>query len=60
MEHYKNGAYEHAIADFTEAIRLDPNYMGAYINRGSVYHDKGDIQKANKDFAFAESLGDTV
>jgi tetratricopeptide (TPR) repeat protein len=38
--------YESAIADFTEAIRLDPNNAAAYNNRGVAYYYKGDIDKA--------------
>jgi len=28
---------ELAIADFTEAIRIDPNYENAYATRGAMY-----------------------
>jgi lipoprotein NlpI len=37
------------IADFTEAIRLDPNYAEAYRNRGAVRYFKGDYDGAIAD-----------
>jgi tetratricopeptide (TPR) repeat protein len=32
-----------AVADYTEAIRLDPKYAFAYNNRGLAYRAKGDL-----------------
>jgi tetratricopeptide (TPR) repeat protein len=43
------GEYDKAIADFTEAIRLDPKYALAYANRGAAYVNKGDSDKAIAD-----------
>ncbi len=47
--HYKRGrAYEYtsdtdqAIADYTEALRLDPEYVPAYNNRGNIYRRRGE------------------
>jgi tetratricopeptide (TPR) repeat protein len=40
---YRNkGDYDRAIADYNQAIRLDPKYAAAYNNRGRAYADKGD------------------
>src|SRR4029077_967053 len=36
------GDYDRAIADFNEAIRLDPKSSIAFINRGDTYTNKGD------------------
>ena len=36
------GEVERAIADYTKAIALDPNYAINYINRGYTYEKKGD------------------
>ena len=36
------GDFDRAIADYNEAIRLDPKYAVAYNNRGIAYRDKGD------------------
>ena len=41
---------ESEVADYTEAIRLDPKHVDAYINRGAVYDDKLDYDKALADF----------
>jgi tetratricopeptide (TPR) repeat protein len=41
--------YNRAIADFTQAIRIDPNYALAYSNRGSAYLQKGDYDIAIAD-----------
>ena len=35
-----------ALADFNEAIRLDPNLAIAYMNRGVIYASKGEFDKA--------------
>ena len=43
-------AYDRAIADFTEAIRLDGNNAVAYSNRGEAYLQKGDVDNAIADF----------
>ena len=38
----KKGDMDRAIADYTEALRLDPKYAIAYNNRGLAYSDKGE------------------
>jgi len=47
--YYDNGDLDLAIADYTEAIRLDPNDVGAYFNRGLAYADSGDFDPAIAD-----------
>ena len=42
-------AAERAIADNTEAIRLKPDFAGAYNLRGAARRDKGDLDGALKD-----------
>ena len=44
------GDMESAIADFDEAIRLNPKYADAYANRGVVWSVLGDIDLALADF----------
>jgi lipoprotein NlpI len=45
------GDIDLAIADYDEAIVLDPNYAHAYYNRGNVFgDDKGDASRAIADF----------
>ena len=39
-----------AIADYTQAIRLDPKYIPAYANRGYVYYKLNDFERALADF----------
>ena len=38
--------YDEAIADFTEAIRLDPSYSTYYSNRGRAYNAKKEYDRA--------------
>jgi serine/threonine-protein kinase len=42
--------YDTAIAEFTEAIRLDPESDGAYYNRAHAYADKKEYAKAIADY----------
>ncbi|GHT85531.1 hypothetical protein FACS1894137_09920 [Spirochaetia bacterium] len=50
---YNRGDYDMAIADYTEAIRLDPNYANAYYNRGVAYENKKDYDRAIGDYTQA-------
>ncbi|MFM8923710.1 MAG: tetratricopeptide repeat protein, partial [Microcystis panniformis] len=45
-----------AIADFNQAIRLNPNLAGAYGNRGLAYGKLGESQKAIADLRKAVTL----
>ena len=40
---------EKAIADFSEAIRTDPGFALAYLNRAGVRYEKGEFDKAIAD-----------
>ena len=42
--------YDKAIADYNEAIRLDPKYAGAFNNRGNAWYDKKEYDKAIADY----------
>jgi tetratricopeptide (TPR) repeat protein len=42
--------HDKAIADFNEAIRLDPKFASAYSNRGVAWYNKKEYDKANADF----------
>jgi tetratricopeptide (TPR) repeat protein len=42
-----------ALADYSEAIRLDPGYEKPFNNRGNVRKDKGDIDGALADYSEA-------
>lgn len=42
--------YDRAIADFGEALRIDPSYSPAYNDRGVAYRRKGDFDRAIQDY----------
>ena len=46
VAYFQKGEYDQAIAEFTEAIRLDPTDTQAYVNRGVAYDEKGEYDKA--------------
>ena len=50
------GDSDKAIADYTEAIRLDPKRTDAYFNRGSAWAHKKDYDKAVADYTEAIRL----
>ena len=60
MSYAKKGEYDRAIADYTEAIRLNREPVGPYSNRGSAYEKKGELDKALADFREAQSNGSTT
>jgi tetratricopeptide (TPR) repeat protein len=49
--YYLKREYDRAIADLTEAIRLDPAYAAAYNERGLAYSGKGDYDRAIADYS---------
>jgi tetratricopeptide (TPR) repeat protein len=49
-DHFDKKDYEQAIADYTETVRLNPNYIGAYFNRGLAYSNKKDYDRAIVDY----------
>lgn len=51
---------EHAVADYTSAIELDPQYAKAYNNRGNAYASLGDAETAIADYDAALELDDTL
>jgi lipoprotein NlpI len=47
---YENmGEFDHAIADYSESIRLNPR-TGCFACRGDLYRDKGDYDRAFADY----------
>jgi tetratricopeptide (TPR) repeat protein len=50
------GGLDRAIAEFTQAITLDPKSAAAYNNRGLAYHRKRDLDRAIADFTQAIPL----
>ena len=49
--YYVKGEYDAAIKDYSEAIRLKPDYAKAYTNRGIAYGKKGEYDEAINDFS---------
>lgn len=52
----RSGDYNGAIRDYTEAIRLAPEYIRAYFNRGSAYRHVGEYERAIADYTDAIRL----
>ena len=50
LVHFQRGELEEAIADFSEAIRLDPEEALPFYNRGRARSDGGDVEGAIADF----------
>ena len=53
LAHSKKDELELAIADYTKAINLKPDYADAYYNRGVAYRIKGDYKLAITDYTKA-------
>ena len=55
--HYADlGHYDKAVADFSNAIELNPSYVTAYINRANAYAKLEQYKAAYQDFATAQKL----
>jgi lipoprotein NlpI len=52
----EKGDYDHAAADFDNAIELKPGYSAAFNNRGSVHFSRHDYARAIADFEQAIAL----
>jgi tetratricopeptide (TPR) repeat protein len=50
------GDHAHAIADYTQAIALNPDFANAYNNRGLAYHHQGSYIQAIADYTQAVAL----
>jgi len=64
LEFYKNKDYDHAISEYNEAIRLDPNNdfanASVYYYRGLAYYYKREYDRAVRDFNRAILLNPVV
>jgi tetratricopeptide (TPR) repeat protein len=56
IAYYDKGDYDRAMADYNQALRLDPDYAWAYSCRGNVYNAKGDYNRAIADYTEAIRL----
>ena len=57
VAHSKKGELELAIADYTRAIELKPDYADAYYSRGGALLRLGEREKAEADLATARNMG---
>ena len=46
----RRATWRRPIVDYTQAIELDPSFVGAYANRGYAYYKLGDLESALADF----------
>ena len=54
---YRNrGDFDRAIADYSQALALNPSYALALYNRGIAYYDKRDVEHATRDMNQAIKL----
>jgi curved DNA-binding protein CbpA len=53
---YRSGDLYLALVNFNMAIVLDPNFAGAYVDRGIVLHRMGDRERAFADIARANRI----
>ena len=56
LAHSQKGKHEQAIADFTEALRVDPRDEFLYYNRGNAHYCKGEFDRAIADYSEALRL----
>ena len=54
------GDLDNAIADYNEAIRLDPNFAFPYNGRASAFLNKGDFDRAIDDYSQVIRLDPTL
>ena len=57
LAHSKNGEFDKAIADYTKAIELKPDYADAYYRRSKAWLHLGEIEKAKADMKTASEIG---
>jgi curved DNA-binding protein CbpA len=56
---YRSGDLSLALVDYDLAIKLDPNFSDAYIDRAIVLRRMGDLQQAFADIAQAKRIDDS-
>ena len=56
IEYRQLAEFDKAIADYTQAMRIDPNFTGAYTGRGLAYEGKQETAKAKADYQKALAI----
>ncbi len=56
LAYRSKGDFDRAIADLSEAVRLDPKYAEGYYGRGLAYGNKDDLDRAIADYSEAIRL----
>src|SRR5215475_10476075 len=51
ISHAASRDYDHALADYNEAVRFDPTYVDAYFNRGQIHGMLQNVDAAIVDFS---------
>ena len=50
----RNGSYDSAIADYNQAIEMEPGFAEAYYNRGSSFYELGSYEEALADLTLTQ------
>jgi tetratricopeptide (TPR) repeat protein len=56
IELRQRGEFDKAIADYSEALRINGDLTGAYTGRGLAYEGKAEVEKAKADYRRALTL----
>jgi tetratricopeptide (TPR) repeat protein len=55
VAYFEKGDWDNAIAEFTEAIRLKPDFASAYYNLSAAYYNRGVVYAEKEDYARARA-----